>query len=75
VVVATAVVVAVAIAAVVAVERDPDGEIDANNATAFKSGKLTIIFSTRSFFKGGFFIVPSTGRAVRNTSLPLPLEK
>lgn len=52
--VATAAVVAVAIAAVVAVVRDPEGEIDASNATAFKSGKLTIKFSTRSFLRAGF---------------------
>jgi len=47
--VATVAVAAVAIAAVV-VERDPEGEIGASNATAFKSEKLMIKFSTRSFF-------------------------
>jgi hypothetical protein len=46
---ATVAVAAVAIAAVV-VDRDPEGEIGASNATAFKSEKLTIKFSTRSFF-------------------------
>ena len=48
--VATVAVAAVAIAAVVVVERDPEGEIGASNATAFKSEKLMIKFSTRSFF-------------------------
>jgi hypothetical protein len=72
---ATAAVVAEAIAAVAAVERDPAGEIDDSSATAFKSEKLTIKFSTRSFLKGGFFIVPSTSRAFQNTSLPLPIER
>lgn len=71
---ATAAVVAEAIAAVVVVERDPEGEIDASSATAFKSEKLTLKFSSRSFLKGGFFIVPSTGKAFQNTALPLPLE-
>jgi len=55
---ATAAVVAEAIAAVVAVERDPEGEIDASSATAFKSEKLTIQFSTRSFFEGRVFYSP-----------------
>jgi hypothetical protein len=54
---ATAVAVAEAIAAVVAVERDPAGEIDDSSATAFKSEKLTIKFSTRSFFRGRVFYI------------------
>jgi len=54
----TAAVVAEAIAAAVAEERDPEGEIDASSATAFKSEKLTIQFSTRSFFEGRVFYSP-----------------